>query len=145
MGTRAGDMDPAVVLHLQTQLGLSVKEADSLLNKRSGLQGVCGQSDLRAVIEMAGRGEPRGALALDMFVYRIRKYIGAYMAALGGRVDAVVFSAGIGENSALARALICQGLQASVPPWRLGGLGIRMMRRLEGLPGASVPPWDRGE
>ena len=115
MGTRAGDMDPAVVLHLQTQLGLSVKEADGLLNKRSGLQGVCGQSDLRAVIEMAGRGEPRGALALDMFVYRIRKYIGAYMAALGGRIDAIVFSAGIGENSALARALVCQGLQASVP------------------------------
>ncbi len=79
----------------------------------AGLLGLSGQSDLRSIIEMSQRGEPRGQLALDMFVYRIRKYIGAFLAALGGRVDAVVFSAGIGENSALIRGLVCEGMQVS--------------------------------
>lgn len=111
MGTRCGDLDPAVVLHLQTELGLSIKETDTLLNKKSGLLGLCGNNDLRSVIEMSDAGDPRGVLALNIFVYRIRKYIGSYMAALGGDVDAVIFSAGIGENSSLIRSLVCQGMQ----------------------------------
>lgn len=77
----------------------------------SGLLGLCGENDLRSVIAMSDKGEPRGKLALDMFVYRIRKYIGAYLVALGGNVDAIVFSAGIGENSAIVRQLVCKDLQ----------------------------------
>lgn len=76
-----------------------------------GLLGLCGENDLRSVIAMSDKGEPRGRLALDMFVYRIRKYIGAYLVALGGNVDAIVFSAGIGENSAIVRQLVCKDLQ----------------------------------
>ncbi|KAF6258057.1 acetate kinase [Scenedesmus sp. NREL 46B-D3] len=112
MGTRSGDMDPAVPLHLMSTLGLSAKEMDAILNKKSGLLGVCGHSDLRAVLESKAAGDERAALALDMFVYRVRKYIGAYSAALSGRVDSLVFSAGIGENSSVARALICEDMQA---------------------------------
>jgi acetate kinase len=78
----------------------------------AGLLGLCGNNDLRSVIEMSDAGDPRGVLALKIFVYRIRKYIGSYMAALGGDVDAVIFSAGIGENSPLIRSLVCQGMQA---------------------------------
>uniref|UniRef100_A0A7S0S850 Probable acetate kinase n=1 Tax=Chlamydomonas leiostraca TaxID=1034604 RepID=A0A7S0S850_9CHLO len=112
MGTRSGDLDPAVVLHLQNTLGLPPKEIDTLLNKKSGLLGVCGANDLRAVIEGAQKGNERSQLALDMFVYRVRKYIGAYTAALDGHVDAILFSAGIGENSSLIRSLITRNLEA---------------------------------
>ncbi|EFJ50488.1 acetate kinase [Volvox carteri f. nagariensis] len=111
MGTRCGDVDPAVVLHIETQLGLSAKETDTLLNKKSGLLGITGSSDLRAVIEGAQRGEARAQLGLDMLVHRIKKYIGAYVAVLGGQVDAVVFSAGIGENSSLLRGLVMEDMQ----------------------------------
>ncbi|KAG2496121.1 hypothetical protein HYH03_005724 [Edaphochlamys debaryana] len=111
MGTRCGDLDPAVVLHIQNQMGLSTKDTDTLLNKKSGLLGVCGHNDLRAVIEGAQGGKPRDALGLAMFVYRVQKYIGAYTAALGGHVDAVVFSAGIGENSSIIRQLILAPLK----------------------------------
>ncbi|KAG2438066.1 hypothetical protein HXX76_005676 [Chlamydomonas incerta] len=110
MGTRCGDMDPAVVLHIQNQCGLSAKETDTLLNKKSGLLGLTGSNDLRTVIEGAAKGEPRSQLGLDMFTYRVRKYIGAYTAALDGKVDAVVFSAGIGENSPFIRKLIAEPL-----------------------------------
>ncbi|GLC39612.1 hypothetical protein PLESTB_001956700 [Pleodorina starrii] len=111
MGTRCGDVDPAVVLHIENQLGLSAQETDNLLNKKSGLLGVTGSSDLRAVIDAAQRGEGRAQLGLDMLVHRIKKYIGAYTAVLGGKVDAVVFSAGIGENSSLLRGLVLQDMQ----------------------------------
>ncbi|GIL65713.1 hypothetical protein Vafri_19392 [Volvox africanus] len=111
MGTRCGDVDPAVVLHIESQLGLSAKETDNLLNKKSGLLGVTGSSDLRAVIEAAQKGEARAQLGLDMLVHRIKKYIGAYTAVLGGKVDAVIFSAGIGENSSLLRGLVLEGFQ----------------------------------
>lgn len=111
MGTRSGDLDPAVVLHLQNQLHLSPKEADTLLNKKSGLLGVCGHNDLRLVIERAEQGDELAQLALDMFVYRVRKYLGAYLAALDGQADALIFSAGIGENSSIVRRLVCAGLQ----------------------------------
>ncbi|GLC39198.1 activator of C kinase protein 1 [Pleodorina starrii] len=111
MGTRCGDLDPAVVLFMQKQLNLSVKDTDTLLNKKSGLLGLTGSNDLRSVLAGAAAGEPRAALGLAMFVYRVRKYIGAYMAALEGQVDAVVFSAGIGENSPAVRALILEPLR----------------------------------
>mmetsp|Transcript_10779 Transcript_10779/g.23171 ORF Transcript_10779/g.23171 Transcript_10779/m.23171 type:complete len:456 (+) Transcript_10779:58-1425(+) len=111
MATRCGEVDPAVVLHLQDELKLSTKETDTLLNKKSGLLGLCGQSDVRSVIELRDQGDPHATLALDMFVYRVRKFIGAYSAALGGKVDALVFSAGIGENSTVIRNMVCQGLE----------------------------------
>lgn len=85
-----------------------------------GLLGLCGQSDLRGIIEMSQRGEAKGTLALDIFVYRIKKYIGAYLAALDGQVDGIVFSAGIGENCALIRGMVCNGLQV-IDEGRWGG------------------------
>ena len=111
MGTRSGDLDPAVVGHLARKEGLSVDEVERLLNERSGLLGVSGLShDMRDVLK-AAEGEPdsRADLALDIFCYRIRKYIGAYLAVLGG-ADALVFGGGIGERSALIRARICEGM-----------------------------------
>jgi len=106
MGTRAGDIDPAIPLHMANQLGISTKEIDSMLNKKSGLLGICGHSDLRTVIDMAAAGDKVGQLALNMFVYRVRKYIGAYTAALDGMVDCIIYSAGIGENSSIIRRLL---------------------------------------
>ncbi|KIZ07816.1 acetate kinase [Monoraphidium neglectum] len=111
MGTRAGDIDPAIPLHLMRTLGATAADMDAILNKKSGLLGLCGDNDLRAVIERRAKGDPEACLAMDVFVYRVRKYIGAYTLSLGGHVDAMVFSAGIGENSALIRSLICAGLE----------------------------------
>jgi acetate kinase len=85
-------------------------EVEKSLNSSSGLKGVCGISDMREVLDTAGGGDERARLAVDMFCYRIKKYIGAYIAALG-RVDAVVFTGGIGENSAPVRSSICRGLE----------------------------------
>ncbi len=111
MGTRSGDVDPAVVGHLVRREGLSVDEVERLLNERSGLLGVSGLSrDMRELLSAAeGKPDSRAALALDMFCYRVRKYIGAYLAVLGG-ADALVFGGGIGERSAVIRARICDGM-----------------------------------
>ena len=111
MGTRSGDLDPAVVGHLVRREGLSVDEVERLLNERSGLLGVSGLSrDMRELLNAAeGRPDSRAALALDIFCYRVRKYIGAYLAVLGG-ADAIVFGGGIGERSAVIRARICEGM-----------------------------------
>ena len=111
MGTRSGDVDPAVVFHLVRRGGYTVDEVDALLNKRSGLLGVCGANDMREVLDRAGRGEAAARLAFDMYIHRLRKYLGAYVAVLG-RVDAVVFTAGVGENSAPVRAAAIEGLEA---------------------------------
>lgn len=98
MGTRSGDLDPAVVTFLMEKESISPGEMDKLMNKKSGLLGVSGVSnDMRDILEAVEQGNARAKLAYDMFVYRIKKYIGAYAAALG-RVDAIVFTAGIGEN-----------------------------------------------
>jgi len=112
MGTRSGDVDPAVIGHLVRKEGLSVDEVEHLLNERSGLLGVSGLShDMRELLKAAeGKPDSRAALALDMFCYRIRKYIGAYLAVLGG-ADALVFGGGIGERSAVIRARICDGME----------------------------------
>jgi acetate kinase len=109
MGTRSGDIDPAIVYFLNTKAGMSPADIDKLLNKESGLKGICGASDLRDIEEREQNGDPAAKLALDMYTYRIRKYIGAYMAALG-RLDALVFTAGVGENSPYVRWHACQGL-----------------------------------
>lgn len=95
MGSRSGDIDPAIVLYMQRELGMSVDEVDMLLNKKSGLVGICGDNDLRNIIESA---DEKAKLALDMMIRRIQKYIGSYMVLLE-RVDAIVFTGGIGENS----------------------------------------------
>ncbi|MCB0176840.1 MAG: acetate kinase [Anaerolineae bacterium] len=109
MGTRSGDIDPAVVFYLIDKVGMSMEEVDRLLNKQSGLLGICDAIDLRDIEARQAKGDPAAQLALDMYTYRIKKYIGAYMAALG-RVDALVFTAGVGENSAYVRRHACDGL-----------------------------------
>ena len=110
MGTRSGDIDPAIIFYLANNLGLSLVEIDNLLNKQSGLLGVTGSSDVRDVIEKMEGGNENARLGLEMYAYRIKKYIGAYLAALG-RVDALVFTAGVGENSPLVRQMSCAGLE----------------------------------
>lgn len=111
MGTRSGDLDPAIVKFLMSKTGMSIDEIDNILNKKSGFLGVSGvSSDTRDVEAAAQNGNKRAQLALNMFYYRVRKYIGAYGAAMGG-VDAVVFTAGIGENSITTRENICDGLE----------------------------------
>ncbi|MGC5615697.1 acetate/propionate family kinase [Georgenia sp. Z1491] len=103
MGTRTGDIDPAVAFHLHRVGGLDVAEIDDLFNKRSGLKGMTGHNDMREVRELAGAGDADARLALDVYAHRLRKYIGAYAAVMGG-LDAVTFTAGVGENDALIRA-----------------------------------------
>ena len=110
MGTRSGDLDPAVIFYLANNLGMPLAEIDKLLNKQSGLLGIAGSSDVRDVIAKMMSGDESARLALEMYAYRIKKYIGAYMAALG-KVDALVFTAGVGENSPLVRKMSCAGLE----------------------------------
>lgn len=109
MGSRCGDIDPAIVFYLGTQLGMSFSQIDRMLNKESGLIGISGANDLRDIEDRQGQGDAAAQLALDMYTYRIKKYIGAYMAALE-RVDALVFTAGVGENSSYVRWHACRGL-----------------------------------
>lgn len=111
MGTRSGDVDPAVVTFVQDKEGLTSEQVNNLLNKQSGVFGISGvSSDFRSLEEASEEGNKRAALAMEMFAYRVRKYIGAYAAAMGG-VDAIVFTAGLGENSAQMRQDICAGLE----------------------------------
>ncbi|MFD9302375.1 acetate kinase [Streptomyces sp. NPDC060048] len=110
MGTRSGDLDPAVVFHLARVGGMSVDEIDSLLNKKSGLLGLCGDNDMREVLRRAQEGDAPARLALASYVHRLKKYIGAYSAVLG-RVDAVVFTAGVGENASAIREMAVAGLE----------------------------------
>lgn len=110
MGTRSGDVDPGILLFLQRQLGLSADEVDDLLNERSGLLALSGASnDMRVIVGRAAEGDERSREALEVFAYRAKKYVGAYAAAMGG-IDAVVFTGGIGENQAVVRDLVCDGL-----------------------------------
>jgi len=110
MGTRCGDTDLAIYPLLGATRGLSITEINDLTNKQSGFKGICGKNDMRDIHEAVAQGDARAKLALDMFGYRNRKYIGSYLAVLG-RVDAVVFTAGIGENDPIARELSCRGLE----------------------------------
>ena len=111
MGTRSGDLDPSIILHIVGREGLSLAEANTLLNKHSGLLGISGlTSDMREIISERKNGNKQADLAFQVFTYRIKKYIGSYVAAMGG-VDAVVFTGGIGENSPDVRAASCTGLE----------------------------------
>jgi acetate kinase len=116
MGTRSGDLDPAIIFYLGRKTGVSSEEIEALLNRRSGLKGVCGVNDMREIARLADEGDASARLAIEMYCYRIKKYIGAYSAVLG-RVDAMVFTAGIGENAADIRLRSCTGL---------AGLGIEV-------------------
>ncbi len=109
MGTRSGDMDPAIIFYLSRKTGLSNDAIESLLNKQSGLKGICDANDMREIGRLAAQGSAPARLAIDMYCYRIKKYIGAYVAALGS-LDALVFTAGIGENAADIRARSCENL-----------------------------------
>jgi acetate kinase len=109
MGTRSGDVDPAIPFFLADHLGMSLHAIDRLLNNNSGLRGICGQNDMREVIARMETGDERARIAIDVYTYRIKKYIGAYFAALG-RIDGLVFTAGIGENAPLIREQCCKGL-----------------------------------
>jgi acetate kinase len=111
MGTRSGDLDPAVILHVMAREELSLHEANTLLNKHSGLAGISGvTSDVREIVEAANEGNSNAKLALETYCYRLKKYIGAYAAALGG-LDVLVFTAGVGENSSDVRRLTCEKLE----------------------------------
>jgi acetate kinase len=111
MGTRSGDVDPAVIFHLARVGGMSIDEIDALLNTRSGLVGLCGDNDMREIRRRVDEGDERAKLAFDIYIHRLRKYIGAYYAVLG-RVDAVAFTAGVGENAAPVRAAAVAGLDS---------------------------------
>lgn len=110
MGTRSGDLDPAVMYYLSEQRNYTAKEIDQILNKQSGLKGICGTNDMREVIEKMENGDEKATLAFEIFIYRIKKYIGSYYAILG-RVDALIFTGGIGENSQLVREKTCENLE----------------------------------
>lgn len=111
MGTRSGSIDPAIIKFLMKELNISIDEVDNILNKKSGVFGISGvSSDFRDIEKAAGEGNHRAQLALDIFHYKVKKYIGSYAAAMGG-VDCIVFTAGLGENSAETRALACEGLE----------------------------------
>jgi acetate kinase len=123
MGTRSGDLDPAILSYLHRQAGLDFDELDDLLNKKSGMQGLAGRNDMRDVFDAASAGDEAAQAALDVYCHRLRHYIGAYLAALGG-LDALVFTAGVGENSAPLREQALAGL---------AGLGISVDPALNAL------------
>jgi acetate kinase len=131
MGTRCGDIDPAAVLFVMEQHGIDPAGMNDLLNKQSGLLALAGvgSNDLRDVIAAVDAGSARAAVALEIFCYRIRKYIGAFAAAMGG-LDAVVFTAGIGENSPQVRERVCAGLGDA------GGFGLRLDAAKNAAPGS---------
>ncbi|MCG9973364.1 acetate/propionate family kinase [Christiangramia crocea] len=109
MGTRSGDIDQSVIFYLIDELGYTSQEVSDLLHKKSGMYGLTGYSDLRDIEEQAAKGNKQCQLAMDMNAYRIKKYIGAYAAVMNG-VDALVFTAGIGENSSVIRSLVCRDM-----------------------------------
>ena len=109
MGTRSGDVDPGLLLYLMRTQGMMAEQLDDMLNHGSGLKGLAGRNDVRDLEQAAGEGDQQADLALEIFAYRVRKYIGAYAAVLGG-LDAVAFAGGIGERSAPMRGRICRGL-----------------------------------
>jgi acetate kinase len=116
MGTRSGDIDPALHAHLHRQVGWSLDEIDNVLNRESGLKGLAGQNDFRELEQMVDAGDARARLAFEVYCYRIRKYVGGYYAALG-TLDGIVFTAGVGQHSHRMRARVLDGLEA---------LGIRL-------------------
>jgi acetate kinase len=129
MGTRSGDIDAAVIFHLIEQLGYEPKAVNNLLNKESGMLGLTGFSDMRDVRKAVAEGNAQAELASELYAYRIKKYIGAYAAILNG-LDAIVFTAGVGENDADTRHRVCTqleflGIRFDEDANRRGGPGIR--------------------
>ncbi len=110
MGTRSGDIDPALHFFMMRETSMSADELEKSLNSQGGLKGICGLNDMREIIDQAGSGNARAKLAIEMFCYRIKKYVGAYIAVLGC-VDAIVFTGGIGENASVIREKACKGLE----------------------------------
>lgn len=110
MGTRSGDLDPGILFHLHRQAGMTPEQMDDLLNRRSGLLGMTDSSDMRDVLVSAERGEPRAELALQVYCHRLRHYVGAYYAILG-RLDAIAFTAGVGEHAPEVRRRTLTGLE----------------------------------
>jgi acetate kinase len=111
MGTRSGDIDPGIVSYLCREANMSVDDVESMLNHRSGLLGLAGERDFRRLHEMIESGDKSAQLAYDVFIHRLRKYVGAYLAVLG-RTDVVTFTAGVGENVASVRRDALSGLAA---------------------------------
>ncbi|WP_416968599.1 acetate kinase [Streptomyces sp. 4F14] len=146
MGTRSGDLDPAVIFHLARVGGLSTDDIDTLLNKRSGLVGLCGDNDMREIRRRIDEGDEAAELAFEIYVHRLRKYIGAYYAVLG-KVDAVAFTAGVGENAAEVRAAALAGLEGlglAVDPARnaVRGDGARLISPEGARVAVAVVPTD---
>jgi acetate kinase len=110
MGTRSGDIDPSVVFHLINERGFTAQELNDILNKKSGLLGLCGRSDMRDVKEAIAAGDKDAALAYELYAYRIQKYIGMYAAVMNG-LDAIIFTAGIGENDTDMRKKVCSNME----------------------------------
>ncbi|MCM3660751.1 acetate kinase [Georgenia satyanarayanai] len=110
MGTRTGDIDPAVIFHLSRNAGFTIDEIDDLFNRRSGLKGLSGKNDMREVHELVAAGDAGARLALDVYAHRLRKYVGGYAAVMGG-LDVLSFTAGIGENDEIVRAEALSGLE----------------------------------
>ncbi|MGZ3750471.1 MAG: acetate/propionate family kinase, partial [Mucilaginibacter sp.] len=110
MGSRSGDIDPTIIFYLVNQLGYDIEQVSNLLNKRSGMLGLTGFSDMRDIRKLIADGDEGAKLAYDMYAYRIKKYVGAYSAILNG-LDAVVFTAGVGENDAGIRKLVCEEME----------------------------------
>ncbi len=132
MGSRSGDIDPAIVFHLERSAGLTIDQVESMLNRRSGMLGLCGDMDLREVERRAEDGDASARLALDVYGYRIKKYVGAYFAVLGS-VDAIVFTGGVGENQPDIRRRAVDGLE------KLGiDLDDELNRRADPSDGPSV-------
>ena len=128
MGTRCGDIDPSLPFYVMRQTGMAPEDVENLLNRESGLQGICGFSDMRKIQDQAARGNERAELAIEIFCYRIKKCIGAFCAVLG-KIDAVVFTGGIGENAVDIRQRVCAGMEP---------LGISVDPERNAAPGGSV-------
>lgn len=116
MGTRTGDIDPAAVFHLARVAGMDAQELDHLFNRESGMKGLCGDNDMREVWKRIDAGDTQAREAMDIYIHRLLKYVGSYTAVMGG-LDALTFTAGIGENDAAIRAELCA---------RLGWLGVEL-------------------
>jgi acetate kinase len=130
MGTRGGDIDPGALLHLAREGGLSVDEIDTLLNRRSGMLGLCGDNDMRVVERRLAEGDDAAELAFGVYCHRLRKYVGAYYAVLG-RVDVIAFTGGVGENSSLVRQTVLAGLEPM-------GIAVDQARNLADTPKARL-------
>lgn len=143
MGTRSGDIDPGVVFYLSETLGYSLKEIKRLLNKQSGLKGLANDNDMRDITQRAQQGEEEAQLALEVYTYRIQKYIGAYLVALGQTPDALVFTAGVGENSAVVRSMCLQNMQhvgiQLNPTLNEQGKGMRLISAPDSIPVWVIP------